>query len=333
MWKNREFRIVMIVQLLIISIATCVLAKKDQSVVVIGVLLGLSLLLVNVVYSMYRYERIRTMTKYLERIQHGEVLDLSDNEEGELSILKNEIYKLSVKLNHQAELLQQDKTYLADALSNISHQMKTPLTSMVVMVDLLNEDLPSEKRIEFTRNIASSLERMEWLVQALLKLSKLDANVVLFRKEEISVVELIDHALKPLAIPLELREIVIEPILSPSHHMKGDFIWLSEAVGNLIKNCMEHTSRGGRITISSEANNFYTKIVIADTGEGIAPEDLPHIFERFYRGKNASKDSVGIGLALAKQIILQQNATIDVKSKVGEGTQFELKFYASAYEM
>ena len=329
MWRNREFRIVIIIQLLLICIATYFIAYQKRYAVEIGIALGLGLMIINVVFTFYRYQRIKKTTHYLERIQHGEVLELRDNREGELSILKNEIYKLSVKLNHQAELLQRDKTYLADALSDISHQMKTPLTSMLMMVDLLEEDLPLEKRIEFTRNIGTGLERMEWLVQALLKLSKLDANAVIFRQERIHIAKLIEDAVRPLAIGLELREVSIEYNLSPSHEIQGDFKWLSEAFANLIKNCMEHTPRGGTVTISSEENNFYTKIVVSDTGEGIASEDLPHIFERFYRGKNAGKDSVGIGLALAKQIINQQNASIDVSSKVGVGSQFEIRFYSS----
>jgi len=249
--------------------------------------------------------------------------------EGELSILKNELYKLSLTLNSQAELLLRDKTYLADSLSDISHQLKTPLTSMLMMVDFLEEDsLPEDKRKEFLRNISIGLERLEWLVQALLKLSKLDADAVRFKNETIDVYSLLKKAVEPLVIPMEIRGITLDmPQIQETVTMKGDFHWFMEALTNIIKNCMEHTKPDGRIKIAYSDNNLYTKIVIEDTGVGIDKEDLPHIFERFYKGKNSKSDSVGIGLALSKQIITRQKGSIEVTSIAMVGTKFEIKIY------
>lgn len=294
------------------------------------ILIGIVLIVINTLFGVYRYLKIKQLTEYLVKIQNGNrTLDINDNMEGELSILKNELYKLSLTLNSQAELLLRDKTYLANSLSDISHQLKTPLTSMMMMVDFLEQDsLPEHKRKEFIRNISIGLERMEWLVQALLKLSKLDADAVSFKSESIDVYSLLKKAVEPLLISMEIRDICLDmPQLQETVTMKGDFHWLMEALTNIIKNCMEHTWSNGRITISYSDNNLYTKIVIEDTGVGIEKEDLPHIFDRFYKGKNSKSDSVGIGLALSKQIITRQKGSIEVTSTVLVGTKFEIRIY------
>lgn len=327
MVKNKAFLGQMILELILTLFAVALYSKKPSVLWI--VLLGLCLILITFGYTARRYREIKALTGYVDRIQHRvESLDIRDNREGELSILKNEIYKLTLKLVNQAELLQRDKTYLADSISDISHQLKTPLTSMMVMADLLTEnDLPREKQAEFLHNIQSGLERMQWLVQSLLKLSKLDADAVSLKKETVYVEEVIKKATEPLLIPLEIKnqELVLEG--SSDVTFVGDMLWTVEAIGNIIKNCMEHTREGGRITISYGQNNLYTNIVIKDNGEGIDKEDLPHIFERFYKGKNASSESVGIGLALSKSILNRQKATLEVKSTPMEGSTFTIKFY------
>lgn len=329
MSRNKELRCFFILQclLLVVGFLGIKMNVAKPEVVFLGI--AMILIAINVGFSRYRYRKMSQLTEYLVRIQNGETLDIRDNTEGELSILKNEIYKLSLKLNTQAELLLKDKTYLADSLSDISHQMKTPLTSMLMMVDFLeDEELSPEKRKEFIGNLTIGLERMDWLVQALLKLSKLDANAVVFKTEAVEVHTVLSRSVKPLRVPMEVKGVTLSMEQVPSSfYIKGDMKWLSEAFTNIIKNCMEHTAAGGKITIRSEQNNFYTKIMIEDTGVGIDKEDLPHIFERFYKGKNSGSDSVGIGLALAKQIIIRQNGTIEVSSIVGEGTRFEIRIY------
>ncbi|NYC48237.1 signal transduction histidine kinase [Clostridium beijerinckii] len=275
------------------------------------------------------YGELEKLSGYLRRICNGEYsLDIRDNEEGELSILKNEIYKVTLMLSKQGELLKKEKMQLADAISDISHQLKTPLTSMRVMSDLLsNNDLESEKRIEFTNNIEMQLDRMQWLLTSLLKLSKIDAGTVSFKKDRVAVSELIRKSTEPLLIPIEIKNqtLVIEGGSNVS--FIGDLYWTTEALINIIKNCIEHTGEDGRISIFFDENPLFTEIKILDNGSGIEKEDLPYIFKRFYKGKNAGEDSVGIGLAMAKTIVTSQNGDINVSSRKNEGTCFIIKFY------
>ncbi|GGF98871.1 hypothetical protein GCM10010913_20780 [Paenibacillus aceti] len=269
------------------------------------------------------------LSGYLRNIASGNyTLDVRDNEEGELSILKNEIYKVTLRLSEQSTLLQQDKLRLTDAISDISHQLKTPLTSMLVMVDLLSHpELPDAKRTEFTNNIRIQLERIEWLITSLLKLSKIDAGAIQFKKEPVRVEQLLHKALGPLLIPIDIKELSLEIHGDPEAAFTGDLNWMTEALINLLKNAVEHTNDGGRITIQYEENPLFTVIEIADNGQGIAKEDLPYIFRRFYKGKNAGDSSVGIGLAMSHSIITSQDGTLDVSSLPGEGTRFRINFY------
>lgn len=263
------------------------------------------------------------------RVRNGEhTLELRDYQEGELSILKSEVYKTTLMLTEQAELMKKDKIFLADAISDISHQLKTPLTSMGMMVDLLNDNsLSPEKRMEFLGNLNNGVERISWLVSALLKMSKLDAGAVLFKGESIAISKIIETVNRQLSIPMELKNQTL--LIWEKNQAKAilDFSWMVEAITNIVKNCIEHTKVGGTIQIEYEETSFYTVIIIRDNGAGIDKEDLPHIFERFYKGKNSSTDSVGIGLALAKQIITLQKGVITVESKEGSGSIFTIKIY------
>lgn len=325
--RDRLFHIFLIVEICLTVFAVVTYLEKPNFKILL--LLAAALIGCSIWYHMMMMKRIKQFTNYLTDLQHGNYkLQLSDYEEGELSILKAEIYKVSLRLIEQADLLKQDKKYLSDAISDISHQLKTPLTSMGIMADLLcDETLPPEKRMEFVENIHNGLERMSWLITTLLKMSKLDAGSVELKKECISVEQLVKRSVEHLLIPMELKNqtLVIKPMEEIT--FIGDFSWSVEALSNIIKNCIEHTKHGGIITIGAKQNHIYTKITIQDTGVGIAKEDLPHIFERFYKGKNSSSDSVGIGLALSKQIITMQKGVILVESKEGEGTEFTLKLY------
>jgi signal transduction histidine kinase len=282
-----------------------------------------------VYFTYWRYREIAKLSSYLRQIRAGDYsLDVRDNKEGELSILKNEIYKMTLMLSERSELLQQDKHYLMNAISDISHQLKTPLTSMTVMVDLLESpDLPSAKRKEFTNHLKLQLERLDFLVATLLKLSKIDAGTVLFKKDDIHVEELIEKALEPLLIPIEIKAVQLEVTGDDKASFIGDLQWTTEALINLIKNNVEHIPEGKKLAIHYGENALYTEIIITDQGPGIAKEDLPHIFKRFYKGKNASAASVGIGLAFAHTIITEQHGFIHVKSELGKGTIFQIKFY------
>lgn len=327
--RNKEIRILLTL-MIGVSIVGVILSSiiKPVAGIITFIVAFLLIYLINF-FTLRRYKEIEKLSGYLRNISNGNYsMDIRDNEEGELSILKNEIYKVTLMLSKQGEFLKKDKEKLADAISDISHQLKTPLTSMMVMIDLLSdENLNSEKRIEFTKNIEMQLERMDWLLTSLLKLSKIDAGTIIFKKNKVKVSELIKKAMSPLLIPMELKEQKIIVDGNENTSFTGDLNWSIEAIVNIVKNCIEHTKNKGIISIFYEENPLYTEIKILDNGSGIEKEDLPYIFKRFYKGKNASAGSVGIGLAMAKSIIVSQNGDISVRSKKNQGTEFSIKFY------
>lgn len=329
MLRNREYRHMLILMFIILLIGMVLSYYFNFTTTIILLLMGILLIGLSSLYTKRRYRDMERLSGYLRRIYSGDYsLDIRDNEEGELSLLKSEIYKVTLILSKQTELLKTEKEQLANAISDISHQLKTPLTSMMVMTDLLNNDsLDINKRKEFTKNLEHQLQRMDWLLTSLLKISKIDAGTIHFKKDPIKVEELIKQAMKPLLIPMELKEqkLIIEGDSSTSYY--GDLNWTVEAVINIMKNCIEHTQVGGEIKVLYQENPIYTEIKITDNGKGINKEDIPFIFKRFYKGKNASEDSVGIGLAMAKSIISSQNGDISVISQLNKGTSFSIKFY------
>lgn len=329
MLRNREIHMLLLVMCLISLVA--VIVGVFYSPVAVGLILITSVLLIgcSFVFTHWRYREIEKLSGYLRQISGGDYsLDVRDNQEGELSILKNDLYKVTLMLSEQSSLLQQDKIQLTDAISDISHQLKTPLTSMMVMADLLSEaELPEAKRTEFTRNIRFQLERIEWLVSSLLKLSKIDAGTVQFKHERVVVGELIQQALEPVLIPMDVKEQTVLINGEETVAYLGDLNWTAEALINILKNCVEHTHVGGGINITFSENALFTEITIGDTGKGIPKEDLPYIFNRFYKGKYAGEDSIGIGLAMAHSIITSQHGSLDITSEEGNGTQFQVKFY------
>ncbi len=272
--------------------------------------------------------RVAGLSAYLRQIDAGDYsLDVRDNGEGSFSLLKNDLYKVTVRLREQAELLQRDKTALSDLIANISHQIKTPLTSMGVLADLLVEDPPEEDRHAFVEQLRAQLGRIQWLVGVLLKLARLDAGTAAFKSESVEVRRLIERALEPLQIPLEIKRQRLEVQGNDDASFIGDLNWSAEALTNVVKNCIEHTPEGGSIEIHYGTNALYAEILVSDDGEGIASRDLPNIFNRFYRSENASENNVGIGLALAKAILTAQGGDISVRSQPGVGTSFEIRVF------
>ncbi|WP_299741866.1 sensor histidine kinase KdpD [Rossellomorea sp. y25] len=330
MWRNREVQWFFI-SLLSISLAAFVLAGFLFSIRVAWFVLVTSGLLAgcNFFFTRWRYGEIEKLSGYLRKISSGDdSLDVRDNQEGELSILKNDIYKVTLMLSEHRSFLEKDKLTLTNALSDISHQLKTPLTSMMVMADLLSDStLEESKRAEFTHHIRVQLERIEWLVSSLLTLSKIDAGTIAFKKDTVAVRDLIQRAVQPVLIPMEIKEQTLNVNGDESVTFIGDLRWTAEALINILKNAVEHTGEGGVISISFSENPLYTEITISDNGDGIPKEDLPYIFRRFYKGKNASDDSVGIGLAMAYSIITSQQGDLEVRSEKGNGTVFSIKFY------
>ena len=328
MLRNREFRSFLITLLIAgaaLTAAGFLVSLQTGIAAVICSLLFIALLFA---YTRQRYIQLGRLCDYLKRINNGDYdLDVRDNAEGELSILKNEIYKVTAALHERGDMLQREKSVLADALSDISHQLKTPLTSMLLMTDLLcDAQLPEEERRAFTTRMRLQLERLQWLVSALLKISRLDAGTVRFSPRQISARILIENTCAPLLIPMELKNQVLR-VEAGEISLTCDERWTSEALLNIVKNCVEHTPDGGTISIRCEDNPLYSQIIVSDTGPGIDKADLPHIFTRFYRGKNASEDSVGIGLAMAAAIMQGQGGNITARSIQGDGSTFTLRFF------
>lgn len=324
--RNKEVKRMLYAMLLITFTAIAVAYVFSPSAAVVA---GAACLLLGIVFLLFtgrRYRLLARLGDYLKRVNNGEYpLELPDNDEGELSILKSEIYKVTVSLREQNKRLKQDKLRLADALSDISHQFKTPLTSMSVMTDLLSGGkLDKSRRAEFTAQLRAQLERLTWLTEALLKLSKLDAEAVTFKLRLVPLHELINKACSPLLIPMELKEQTLT--IEAEGGLCCDLNWTAEALSNILKNCMEHMPNGGEIRILASTNALFTEIRVIDDGPGIDKADLPYIFHRFYRGKNASKDSVGIGLAMARAILEAQGGSLEASNAHGGGAEFILRF-------
>lgn len=289
---------------------------------------GLAFAVLFLGYLKIQKKQTMDIAKRIERINLGDYsLQIDRNSEDELSLLDNQIYRTAVKFREQAENSNKDKENLQKSLSDISHQLKTPLTSIIVMVDniLDDDDMPLEIRREFLNDIKHNTNTISFLVQSLLKLSKLDAEAVKFRYEQIEVKSIVDECIKNTAVMAEILGVRLETDCNDII-LNCDRKWLCEAVTNIIKNCIEH-SHNGNIKITADQNKLYTKISIKDNGSGITKEDLPHIFERFYKGKNSSDDSVGIGLSLAKTIIEKQGGYISVSSELNKGSEFVIKFF------
>lgn len=323
----RTYTIILVILVMIFIISGFLINREAGILIIITTFLLISCFYL---FTYYRYKQISSLSEYLRRISSGEYsLDIRDNHEGELSILKSEIYKVTLMLSEYNEQLRQEKIILSDHMANISHQLKTPLTSMMVMADLLaDENLSEYKRKEFISHIQTQLERTEWLVSSLLKMSKLDAGVAEMNKKDVSVKALIEKAMDPLLISMELKDIQVTDNYSIHPlNLSCDLNWTAEALTNILKNCVEHTPEGGQIDISAQDNPLYTEIRIKDSGIGIRKEDLPYIFTRFYRGKYSSQDSVGIGLSMSKSIIQNQGGDITVKSEPGKGSEFTIRLY------
>ena len=274
------------------------------------------------------YADIKDMTDYVYNSSEGRKFEMKNrNQEGQIGLLKTELIKMTNILKEKVELLNNEKIFLNNTISDISHQLKTPMTSLVILNDLMYEDLPKETKIEFLDKIKSQLNRMEWLVKSMLKLSKVEAKVIDFENKEVKINELIKRAVAPSLIPMEIKNIELCINGDENTSYTGDINWSSEAFVNIIKNCIEHTPQGGKISISYDQNPLYCEVVIKDSGEGIDKKDLPHIFKRFYKGKTSKEDSVGIGLAMSKSIIESQNGDIYVNSEKNEGTEFHIIFH------
>jgi len=268
-------------------------------------------------------QEVETLSADIRRIIDGQNIDLRDNCEGAFSILKNDIHTLANLKNEQVDVLQSDRDLLQDILADISHQLKTPLTSMMIMADLI-ENAPPEKQAEFIANIQRGLSRMEWLVSALLKMAKLDAGTVEFKKERIDSKALINLAIEPLQILLDVKSQQIA--LSGETELSCDKRWTCEALTNIIKNASEYSPENSVIRIESSENPICSWISVTDSGKGIAKNEMPSLFQRFQGSR--SEKGYGIGLPLAFAILRGQEGDIEVDGGGnGSGATFTIKFY------
>ena len=252
---------------------------------------------------------------------------MADAEEGELAVLQSQLAKLTVRLREQNDALKREKVYLADSLADIAHQLRTPLTSVNLVFTLLKDAPDDARRRELLREGTALLTQMDWLLTTLLKISRLDAGVIELQRAPVPLAALVDTALEPLRIPLELHDIALDVQVPPAAAWQGDAHWLAEALGNILKNCMEHTPDGGRIAVQCDDNPLFTALTIHDSGAGFDEAELPYLFDRFYRGKGNGA-GYGIGLALAQSIVARQGGTITAKNAPEGGAVFVIRFDA-----
>ena len=299
-----------------------------NTAVLIGIF-GIASLSIFMRYVLIQEKELKEINEYIKEVNNKNYsLKIEDNKDGELSRLRNELYKTTVILREAAENSEEEKGKLGIAIADISHQLKTPLTSIRIMLDNIsdNPDMLQEIREDFIQDISKQVEHMSSLVISLLKIAKFDAGTIKMENEEIDAKKLIDSVINNLAILIEIKEIEVITKIDEKAIFIADYKWQQEALTNILKNAIEHSQPKSNIYIIVENTSIFLKIKIKDEGQGIAQKDLKHIFERFYKAKNCNEDSIGIGLSLAKTIIEQNNGYIKATSEVGKGTLFEIKY-------
>ncbi len=311
------------------SLLLCFITAFYSMFTAVCILILSSFLIISfLVFTKKRYNRINTLDESIDKILHGnDTINIKSFGEGELSILESDVQKMLVRLRDQKDKLEEDRTFLADSIADISHQLRTPLTSINLILSLIEApDITEERRGELLRELSKLITKTEYLVSVLLKISKLDAGTVQFEKKETDLNSLIRKSAEPLLIPMDIKNQKLS-INVDNISFDCDSAWCLEAFGNILKNCTEHTPENGEITVTATDTPIFTEIVISDTGNGFDEEDIPHIFERFYKGKNSSKESFGIGLNLAKMIITSHNGTVKAQNSQSGGAEFIIRFY------
>lgn len=278
-------------------------------------------------FTKKRYQKIALISEQIDLVLHNASrIYISESEEGELSVLQSEIMKMTLRIVEQNEALKREKEHLADSLADIAHQLRTPLTSANLVLSFLENSPNETEQKTLLREAEELFVQMEWLINSLLKLSRLDAGIVAFQSLPVDVIQLIHAAVRPLLISMEIHDIVLQKNVPEGMVVQGDLSWLSEAIQNILKNCIQSVGDNGRIEIICEDTLLFTEIMIHDNGPGFAKEDLPHLFERFYRGKEEDATGYGIGLALCKMIIIRHNGTITAKNHPQGGAVFCIRF-------
>lgn len=270
-------------------------------------------------------KRTAVLSGYLDRIMEGQYDTLMKDDTG--SALEDSIYKAVVLLREEWEQAQRAKENLADNMADLSHQLKTPAASIGLTLSLLKKKAWDEETKQDIIRMEGQVVHLQRLVGSMLTLSRLDAGVLKLEEKEFDLEEVLVDAVQPFVRQMEEKGICFGIQGADGISLSGDFGWCSEAFGNIIKNCVEHTPERGDISIVCRDNPIYTEIVIQDSGGGFDEADLPRLFERFYRGAGSSKDSAGIGLSLAKSIIEKENGTVTAENTQTGGAGFYIKFY------
>lgn len=317
---------------------------KKNSIVFLGIIamimgrnmtvnMGIVILLFTILYVVYIREKSKREKEFqelfylLERTNEGYFdIDFNDYTESEYSKLRNTIQKTVLLLKEQTQYLNKDRIVLKDNLADVSHQIRTPLTSISLMLESIidDKDMDEDKKEEFINKIYKKVDDVNHLIEVLLKISKFDASSIVFHAEEVKVVDLLEDSKDTVEALADKKNISIQMNIEEGISLLVDRKWQVEAMGNILKNCVEHSPENGTIVIKSSRNNFYTEISICDEGCGIKKENINRIFDRFYKSENSN--GFGIGLNLAKTIIEKENGNIFVESKVGEYTKFIIKY-------
>ena len=327
MLRNREFRRFAVLFALMSAAAVTAGLAVSPAAAVLAAAIAVAFGAAFFVFTRNRYKRIARLSGQIDLVLHNaDHLYFEEAEEGELSILSSEISKMTLRIREQNQALRREKSNLAGSLADIAHQLRTPLTSAGLILPLLADNPEEGERKALAREAQELFVRMDWLLTSLLKISRLDAGIVEFQRRRIAVDELIRAALRPLLIPMELHGIRLQVKVPEGVELWGDFGWLSEAVENILKNCLESAGDNGRIEIACADNPLFTELTIRDSGAGFEPEDLPRLFDRFYRGKTAGASGYGIGLALCRMIIAGQGGSVTAGNHPKGGAVFSIRF-------
>ncbi|WP_434303858.1 sensor histidine kinase [Clostridium botulinum] len=327
MLRNREFRKFAILFSLIATVAIILGFAINTAAGILAIASAAAFGKAFFTFTKARYKSIAQISDQIDLVLHNaDHLYIGESDEGELSILQSEITKMTLRIREQNDALKKEKKHLADSLADIAHQLRTPLTSVNLILSLLENNPDENERKSLIWETKELFVQMDWLLTSLLKLSRLDAGIVMFKSEQIDVTSLICAALRPFQIPMELHDITLQTDVPKGMIIQGDLGWLSEAIQNILKNCMESAGDNGKIEIVCTDNPLFTEIAIHDSGVGFEKEDLPGLFDRFYRGKNAGSTGYGIGLALCKMIITRQGGMITAKNHPQSGAIFTIRF-------
>ena len=313
----------------VISVILCIFLRNPWHIAAVLASVLIIIFVVDIIEKRKMEKQIDELISYITKVQdYSSLPEMQKISEGRMGILQSEIYKVITILLEQYSSEHDQKKYMSDMMSDISHQFKTPLTAISLMNELLmNEAVSDKQRLEYACKIDAQINKMTWLLRSLLTLSQLEAGVLEMKTEKSELNKMITELSEPLLIMAEVAEVEYICNIPEGIELEVDVHWFKEALSNIIKNCIEHTNAGGFVKLSASQNNLHTTIVIEDNGNGIEKEHLPHIFERFYKAGNSSHDSIGIGLAMARQIIRVHDGRIDAESEVGKGTKFTISLY------